>query len=120
MLSKIYVVILHWNNFRCTDFCLEYLLNVEYNPFKVVVVDNGSSDNSVEQLKQKYSFPHFISLNKNLGFARGTNVGIKFAYENNADFIILLNNDVEVSSKFIQNLLNNGKNYNSSGCGQYD
>jgi GT2 family glycosyltransferase len=105
MLCNTYIIILHWNNFRCTDFCLEYLLNVEYNPIKVVVVDNGSTDNSVEQLKKKYSFPHFISLNENLGFARGTNIGIKFAYENNADFIVLLNNDVEVSTNLFQNLL---------------
>jgi len=101
----VYIVVLHWNNYRCTDFCLQYLAQITYTLHKIVVVDNCSTDGSFERLKLKYTSCIYINNSENLGFARGTNVGLKYAYEQGADYFILLNNDVEVEPDFIEHLI---------------
>jgi GT2 family glycosyltransferase len=113
MFSNIYVIILHWNNYRCSEFCLKSLMEDNFNGIHIVLVNNGSTDNSVDRLKSKFNFPIYIDIPHNLGFSRGTNVGIKYAYERGAEYIVLLNNDVEVDKNFLfyllQEALNNDK-----------
>lgn len=101
----VYIIILHWNNFRCTDFCLNSLRSISYKNFKILVVDNNSTDNSLEMLKNKYNEAIYLNSNENVGFARGCNLGIKFALKEKAEYILLLNNDVEVSPGFIEPLI---------------
>lgn len=99
------MIILNWNNFEDTDRCIQSLLEINDNRINIVIVDNGSTDKSVSLFKQKYSqFPLLIS-DSNKGYAGGMNLGIKYALENSADYIILSNNDIEYPPDFLEPML---------------
>jgi len=95
---QIEIIVLNWNNYKDTKECLSSLQILNYPCFEVVLVDNGSPDRSGEKLAKE--FPEFIFLQtgKNLGYAGGNNVGIRYAIEKGADIILVLNNDVVVES----------------------
>lgn len=81
------------------------MLEINDNRINIVIVDNGSTDKSVSLFKQKYSqFPLLIS-DSNKGYAGGMNLGIKYALENSADYIILSNNDIEYPPDFLEPML---------------
>lgn len=92
---SVYVVVLNWNGWRDTIQCLHALRYCAYKPLSIVVVDNGSTDDSVEQIKGANPDVTFIEIGQNRGFAGGNNPGIRYAMEQNADYIWLLNNDTE-------------------------
>lgn len=72
---------------------------------EVVVVDNASTDGSVEEIKTRFKDITMLQNNRNLGFAEGNNVGIKYALAHGADYIILLNNDTVVDKNLVNKLL---------------
>jgi GT2 family glycosyltransferase len=74
-----------------------------------MVVDNGSTDNSVQQLKREFRDIVCIENKENLGFAGGNNVGMRYAMEKGADYILLLNNDVIVAPPFLDTLIQVGE-----------
>jgi len=74
---------------------------------KIVVVDSGSTDGSVEYLENlNLNNLKIIKLNKNLGFVKGNNIGMQYALNNNAKYIVLLNQDIEVEPNFLNYLIN--------------
>lgn len=73
-------------------------------PISVIAVDNASTDNSVEILKQ-FSFVEVIQSETNLGFGKANNIGIQKALEQNFDYYFLLNQDTWIESDAIQNLV---------------
>ena len=98
--KSIFVVILNFNNELDTIECLKSLESiVDYN-LNIVVVDNNSK---CPDLLEKYvtSLPNaiFIQTGENKGYAAGNNVGIRYSIENNADYIVILNNDVIVNAR---------------------
>lgn len=92
----VYVIILTFNRWEITSACLSSLIQQDHPDYQIVVVDNGSTDGTVEKIHQKYPAINVIANEINLGFAAGCNVGIRKALENKADFILLLNNDTVV------------------------
>lgn len=98
---NISIVILNYNGRKVLEKCLASVFRVNYPNFSVVVVDNNSADGSLEAAKAKFSKAIFIKNEQNLGFASGNNVGIRFSLEHGADYILLLNNDTEVTSDFL-------------------
>ncbi len=100
--SRIFVVLLNWNGKEDTLVCLKSLEKVT-TPHKVVVVDNGSTDGSVEAISKTNA--HLIETGKNLGYAEGNNVGIKRALEQGADYIFILNNDTRVEPNILESFL---------------
>jgi hypothetical protein len=94
--SPVCVVILNWNGRDDTLACLASLQDVRYPNFRAVVVDNGSSDDSVPAIRSAFPDVEVIETGRNLGFAGGNNVGIRRALELGADYVLLLNNDTEV------------------------
>jgi len=102
MLPKVFIIILNWNGWRDTIECIESLKKLNYPNYEVVIVDNGSTDESPQILPQKFPKIKLIETGKNLGFAGGNNVGIKYALEKSADYILLLNNDALVDSGFLK------------------
>lgn len=98
---SVYVVVLNWNQKDLTDECLASLAKATYPAFRIVVVDNGSEDGSVEYLRQRHPGVTYIANRENLGFSGGNNVGIEHAMAEGCDYVYLLNNDTEVSPDFL-------------------
>lgn len=71
---------------------------------KIIVVDNASSDNSIEKINESHIDAYIIRNNKNLGFAGGVNVGIRYALEHDFDFIALFNNDAIADKDWLKHL----------------
>ena len=92
------IVILNWNGRDDTLACLASVAGMTYPNFRVIVVDNGSADDSVAAIRSAFPDVEIIETGRNLGFAGGNNVGIRHALERGADYILLLNNDTEVDS----------------------
>lgn len=106
---KVTVVIPNYNGENFIENCLKALMNQTCRDFKIIVVDNGSSDNScllTEAMMREYeSFGYdsdmitLIKNKKNTGFCGGVNIGIKSC---TTPYVILLNNDTEVFEDFIE------------------
>ncbi|QAA32020.1 glycosyltransferase family 2 protein [Clostridium manihotivorum] len=102
----VFIVILNFNSYTETLRCLESVLDNDYSNYQVVVVDNNSTDASKEILDNHSDKFKLLTNSTNLGYANGNNVGIKYALENNADYVCILNNDVEVEKNFLSELIN--------------
>jgi len=102
---KVFIVVLNYNGGHFIKKCLASVFKNDYPNFEVVVVDNNSTDGSLEMAKSNFSKANFIKNEENLGFAVGNNVGIRFSLERMADYICLLNNDAEVEKDFIERLV---------------
>jgi GT2 family glycosyltransferase len=90
------IVLLNWNGWQDTLECVHSLRRMEYQNWHAIIVDNGSTDDSVERLKDAFPDVTILETHTNLGFAAGNNVGIRFALENGADYVFVLNNDTTV------------------------
>ena len=95
------VIVLNWNGKDLTIECLESLKQVNYSNFNILVVDNGSTDGSVELLKEKFPEVSILVLEKNLGYAAGNNRGFDSLKPDQPEFVIFLNNDTIVDENFI-------------------
>lgn len=104
---KISIVVLNWNGRKDSLECLKSVgqLSTVSCQLKTVVVDNGSTDGSVQILKKKFPEVEFIETGNNLGFAGGNNVGIKKAVAGGADFVLILNNDTTIDKDFLVHLV---------------
>jgi GT2 family glycosyltransferase len=111
--KKVFVIIVTYNGSKWIEKCINSLLHSTY-PIDIVVIDNCSTDNSVELLKQ---FPqiHLIQSNENLGFGKANNIGIDYALKNNADYVFLLNQDTWIFDDTISNLIAVAQNNPSFG-----
>lgn len=100
------IIILNWNGYQVTRECLLSLRSIIYRNYKIILIDNGSQDHSVEKLSGEFQGVDFLAFDKNHGFAGGNNKGITFALGKYLpDFILLLNNDTEVENDFLDKLL---------------
>jgi GT2 family glycosyltransferase len=86
-------VIVNWNGWQDTIACLDSLRRIEYSNLLVVVVDNGSTDDSVARLREAHPDVCLIENGRNAGFAGGNNTGIREAMRHDTEYIWLLNND---------------------------
>lgn len=93
------IVILNWNGKKLLEKFLPIIFSSAYENYSVVVADNGSTDNSIEFLKEFYPQVQLIINNINKGFAKGYNDALKLV---TADYYVLLNNDVEVQQGWIK------------------
>lgn len=98
---KVGLIILNWNAKNDTLECLESVYKIDYSNFEVVVVDNGSTDGSVEAFRKRYPDLKIIEHSKNLGYSEGNNAGARYALEKDADFVLILNNDTTVDPGII-------------------
>lgn len=95
-MAKVQILLLNWNAWHDTLECLHSIIGLEYLDYQIIVVDNGSEDDSVRQIREEYPNLKIIKNEDNLGFGGGCNVGIRYALEQGAEFVWLLNNDTQV------------------------
>jgi GT2 family glycosyltransferase len=103
--TKITVVVLNWNSHKMTAACIRSLQATDGPDFEILVVDNGSTDGSVHILPQEFPQITVLPQRRNLGFAAGCNVGMQHALANDAEYVLLLNNDTIVAQEFIREML---------------
>lgn len=102
---SIAVILVNFNNETDTIACVGSLKKITYQNYKIFIVDNGSGEKSVEKLRPLGGGNiELIETGKNLGFSGGNNVAVKRALAENFDYILLLNNDTEVESDFLDEL----------------
>jgi GT2 family glycosyltransferase len=94
---RIFVLTLNWNGKKWLGDCLDAILSMDYPNFETVVIDNGSTDGSVDYLQASYPFVHIIENHANLGYAHGFNKGLEYAFsQRGADFCLVMNNDTKI------------------------
>jgi len=100
--AKVTVVIPHFNGEEILRRCLQSLKNTDFNDFRILIVDNGSIDNSLNMVINEFPEADIIYSKKNLGYAGGCNLGI---LSSNSKYIVLLNNDTKVEPDWLTLLL---------------
>ena len=99
------IIVLNWNGRDDTIACMYSLQKLTYKRYQLIVVDNGSSDDSVSAIRAEFPSVHVIETGANLGFAEGNNVGIRHALDQGANYVLLLNNDTEVDEHLVDALV---------------
>jgi len=113
---RVYTIVLNWNNYKDTKKCLESLQQATYSNLKIIVVDNGSADGSGKRLLQDFAQHSFVFNERNLGFSRGCNRGIRAALEDkDCAYALLLNNDAVVPSNFLEKAIDRAEADTSIG-----
>ncbi len=101
------IIIPHFNNYSILEECITSIYKIKYNAIEIIVVDNNSTDNSIDQIQQ--TFPNIIiyQSKKNLGYAGGCNFGAEIA---NGEYLFFLNNDTTHESNCLDFLVDTLKN----------
>lgn len=102
---KVFIIVLNYNGKDTIIECLKSVYQTDYPNYELVVTDNDSQDGSFELARNYFSGAHFIKNEKNIGFAAGNNVAIRFALERFADYIFLLNNDALIEKDILLKLV---------------
>jgi GT2 family glycosyltransferase len=113
--NSIAIIILNWNGKYDTCECIESVQKLNYSNYKIIIVDNGSEDDSVRFLRQKYSDLLIIENGANLGYAEGNNRAIEYAIDRQFDYILLLNNDAIVDSQILNSFIDVSKSHPNAG-----
>lgn len=101
---KIFAIIVTYNGMKWCDKCFESLRASSQSVIPVVI-DNASTDGTVEYIRINYPEVKIILNTENMGFAKANNLGFKYAIDNNADYVFLLNQDAWVEKNTIGELL---------------
>lgn len=112
------IIIVNWNGAAYLPECLASIKKQTNQNYQIVLVDNASTDKSVEYVLNAYSEVHVIRNHANLGFAEGNNIGMCYALENNFDYIVLLNQDTVVDEKWLAELISVAENNEKVGAAQ--
>ena len=99
------IVVLNWNGGSDTVECLESLAAADLQGATVLVVDNGSRDDSLARIRARFPAQRILALPDNRGYAGGNNAGMRAALESGAGAVLLLNNDTRVAPDFLPPLL---------------
>ncbi len=96
------IIIVTWNGKKYLGECISSLLNQSYPNFEIILVDNASSDGTTEFVKENYPSVQVIQNSENLGFAKGTNIGILRA---KGELVALFNQDAIADKDWLVNLV---------------
>jgi GT2 family glycosyltransferase len=100
--SKVSVIVVNWNGAGLLDACLGALSSQTYKATEIILVDNGSSDASVQHVKRSFPQVKLIELKENTGFTGGNLAGLQVA---DGEFIALINNDARVETDWIERIV---------------
>jgi GT2 family glycosyltransferase len=99
-----WLIVLSWNGREDTLACLASLAALRGEHTEVVVVDNGSTDGSVQAVRAAHPKVHVVENGRNLGFAGGNNAGLRHAFEQGGQWAVLVNNDATLAPDAIDRL----------------
>ena len=99
------VIIVNWNGKHFLGECLSTLEKQSYPNYDVTVVDNGSTDGSVDFIHDRFPRVHILSLDENVGFSKANNRAMIGALSDGAQYIALLNNDTKVDERWLEHLV---------------
>ncbi len=99
---KVTIIIPNYNGKHFMEPCLKSLAEQTCKDFKILVVDNASTDGSVEYMKKEYPEIETLVLDQNYGFSKAVNVGIRHA---DTPYVLLLNNDTTVDPHFVREMI---------------
>jgi len=115
-MKKCAIIIVNWNGKKFLKDCLNSVFKQTYKEFDVYFVDNGSVDDSVKYVKNNFKKVKIIQLDKNYGFAKGNNEGIKEAFKDkNVEYIVCLNNDTIVDKNWLKELVKTAEKDEKTG-----
>jgi len=106
---SVFIVVLNWNGLADTLECVRSLDAVTYGKRTVVVVDNGSANAEAERLESALPGLTVLRSGENLGYAGGNNLGIRYALDQGAEYVWLLNNDTVVDPGCVTELVAAGE-----------
>ena len=116
MNPKVIVLILSYNGKQLLDEAVSSYIANDYSNFDVVVIDNGSTDETEALLSHKYPTIQVIRIEKNLGYSGGFNVGMRFAFDQKkTDYVLITNNDVKADKHLIKELVKTAERDQSIG-----
>ena len=104
-MPKIKIFILNWNGGDILLDCIQSTLNIDYESFEVIVIDNKSSDNSINDIHEKFPQVQVISLDQNYGYSAGYNKAFESVGCSRDEFFMLLNNDTIVDKNILKNFI---------------
>ncbi len=102
---RVIILLLSHNDWGETIECLASLAQLTYPNFHIVIVDNASSEPPVAAVRAHYQNVTIIENRENLGYAEGNNVGLRYALEQGADYVLVLNNDTAVAPDTLTELV---------------
>lgn len=103
---KVIILTLNYNGKHLLEDCIESYLANDYPGLELAVIDNGSTDDSTDYIREKYPQVTLISNESNLGYSGGFNIGLKYAFEEKkAGYVLITNNDVKADPRVISELV---------------
>ena len=119
-MKKAAIIIVNYNGEKYLPDLLGSIFNFSAKNVlqEVIVVDNFSTDDSVGYINANFPQALLLASHKNLGFASGNNLGIKYALENNFDYIMLLNQDTVVTEGYLDLLVKKMASNENIACVQ--
>ncbi len=111
----VYIILVNYYGTDDTSQCINSIKQIKYPNYKIIIVNNSPADDSINGLKAKYTDIILINSEKNLGFAAGNNIGIRYALRNKAEYILLLNNDTIADKDFLSHLVETAENDAGAG-----
>jgi GT2 family glycosyltransferase len=116
-----YIVVINWNGIEILHKCLTtFFARTKSQNFRVILVDNASTDGSIEMVKENFPQVQLIKNNENMGFSVANNQGIQIAIENGAKQVLLLNNDIEITDshwlEMLTKVLDSDRTIGIVGC----
>lgn len=105
----VFVIVLNFNGIDWLYACLTSLMATSYSAYKVILVDNDSTDESVSFVQTEFPQVEIIRNTFNLGFSEGNNVGIERALVAGADYVVLLNPDTKVAPDWLEKIIQVGE-----------
>lgn len=98
------IIVVTYNGMKWLDKCLSSVVNSSIDA-DLFIVDNGSTDGSIEFIQQNYPKARLIMSKENLGFGKANNLGLQYAIDNNYDFVYLLNQDAWVEDDTFEKMI---------------
>jgi len=111
----IWILLVNWNGKDDTLACLASLRKVSYQPRHILVIDNASTDGSVEAIRAQFPEVEILANARNERFAAANNQGLQRALQAGAELVLLLNNDTEVAPDFLDHLVQAIKSRDDAG-----